>query len=175
MRGLFIGRFQPFHLGHLKALEWILTQVDEVIIAIGSANVALTFKNPFTVGERIEMITRVMRELELINKIYICSVPDTCGEMHTIWPAYLRHWCPKFDVVFTNDPLSQLCLEYANIEYRSIPFFNREKLSGTHIRTLIAKGDPKWRDLVPPQVASYLEEIGGIERIVKLARMEKVI
>ncbi|HDJ89497.1 MAG TPA: nicotinamide-nucleotide adenylyltransferase, partial [Thermoprotei archaeon] len=59
MRGLFIGRFQPFHLGHFYALKWILSKVDEVIIGIGSAQVSYTIKNPFTLGERIEMIWRV--------------------------------------------------------------------------------------------------------------------
>ncbi|NPA23472.1 MAG: nicotinamide-nucleotide adenylyltransferase [Crenarchaeota archaeon] len=175
MRGLFIGRFQPFHLGHLKALEWILNQVEEVTIAIGSANVALTFRNPFTVGERIEMIHRVLKELGLLDRAYICSVPDTCGEMHTIWPAYLRHWCPKFDIVFTNDPLSELCLDYANIKHVGIPFFDRNQLSGTYIRKLMAVKDDRWRELVPRQVERFIDEINGVDRVVKLARIEKII
>ncbi len=175
MRGLFIGRFQPFHLGHLKALEWISRQVDEIIIAIGSANVALTFRNPFTVGERIEMIFRTLRAHKMMDRVYICSVPDTVGEAHTVWPAYLRHWCPKFDIVFTNDPLSELCLDFADIRHEEIPLFDRDNLSGTHIRRLIALRDDRWRELVPRQVEMYIEEIGGIERIVKLAKIEKVI
>ncbi|MCJ7698989.1 adenylyltransferase/cytidyltransferase family protein, partial [Candidatus Bathyarchaeota archaeon] len=36
-RGLYVGRFQPFHLGHLCAVKKILGEVDEVIVAIGSA------------------------------------------------------------------------------------------------------------------------------------------
>ncbi len=175
MRGLFIGRFQPFHLGHLEALKWILNNVDEVIIAIGSANVSLTFKNPFTVGERIEMIMRVVKRENIIDRVYICSVPDTVGDAHTIWPSYLRHWCPKFDIVFTNDPLSQLCLEYANLKYSEIPFFNREKYSGTYIRTLMAHRDDRWRELVPRDVAEFIDEINGVERVVKLAKIEKII
>ncbi|MEM3079801.1 MAG: adenylyltransferase/cytidyltransferase family protein, partial [Thermoproteota archaeon] len=51
-RGLFIGRFQPFHLGHLKAVEYIINRVDEVIIGIGSAQYSHTLENPFTAGER---------------------------------------------------------------------------------------------------------------------------
>ncbi|RLF01945.1 MAG: nicotinamide-nucleotide adenylyltransferase, partial [Thermoprotei archaeon] len=58
-RGLFVGRFQPFHLGHLKALRWILEREDEVIICIGSAQYSHSLRNPFTVGERVEMIWRV--------------------------------------------------------------------------------------------------------------------
>jgi nicotinamide-nucleotide adenylyltransferase len=36
-RGLLIGRFQPFHIGHLKAIEQATSENDEVIIGIGSA------------------------------------------------------------------------------------------------------------------------------------------
>ena len=45
MRGLFVGRFQPVHSGHLKALEYVFEQVEEVIIGIGSAQVSHTLKN----------------------------------------------------------------------------------------------------------------------------------
>ncbi len=174
MRGLFIGRFQPFHLGHLNALKWILEQVDEAIVAIGSANVALTFRNPFTIGERIEMITRALRKEGLLDRVYICSVPDT-DSMHTLWPHYLEHWCPKFDIVYTNDPLSQLCVEYAGIKYSPIPFFDREKYSGTRIRLLMARGDPTWRQLVPQEVAEYLDKIRAEERLRKLAMIESIL
>lgn len=34
-RGLFVGRFQPFHLGHLHVIKELLEKVDELIIAIG--------------------------------------------------------------------------------------------------------------------------------------------
>ncbi|MBP1357507.1 MAG: adenylyltransferase/cytidyltransferase family protein, partial [Sulfolobus sp.] len=36
-RGLYPGRFQPFHLGHLSVIKWALERVNELIILIGSA------------------------------------------------------------------------------------------------------------------------------------------
>jgi len=36
---LFIGKFQPFHKGHLFALRQVLKKFDKVIIGIGSINV----------------------------------------------------------------------------------------------------------------------------------------
>ncbi|MEM2947357.1 MAG: adenylyltransferase/cytidyltransferase family protein, partial [Candidatus Bathyarchaeia archaeon] len=36
-RGLFVGRFQPFHKGHLSVIEDILKEVDELVIVVGSA------------------------------------------------------------------------------------------------------------------------------------------
>ena len=55
-KGIYIGRFSPFHNGHLESIKNILTQVDEVIIVVGSAQLCYQIQNPFTAGERITMI-----------------------------------------------------------------------------------------------------------------------
>ena len=59
-RGLFVGRFQPIHKGHVKAIEDILRKVDELVIVIGSAQYSHRADNPFTVGERITMIRKAL-------------------------------------------------------------------------------------------------------------------
>jgi len=56
MNGLLIGRFQPFHLGHLKALHFALSKVDKLWIGLGSSNKPLQKNNPFSAEERNEMI-----------------------------------------------------------------------------------------------------------------------
>src|SRR3970282_1906733 len=48
MNGLLIGRFQPFHLGHIEALRFALSQVDNLWIGIGSSNKPTEKNNPFT-------------------------------------------------------------------------------------------------------------------------------
>jgi len=45
-RGLFVGRFQPFHKGHLKAMKDILEKVDELVIVVGSSQYSHTMDNP---------------------------------------------------------------------------------------------------------------------------------
>ena len=56
MRGLLIGRFQPFHGGHLEVVRKIRTDrpAASLLIGIGSAEESYTWENPFTAGERIE-------------------------------------------------------------------------------------------------------------------------
>ena len=49
---LFIGRFQPFHKGHLSAVKWIAARSSKVIIAIGSAEKENEPKNTFSEKER---------------------------------------------------------------------------------------------------------------------------
>ena len=48
-----MGRYQPFHLGHLDLAKQILEECDEVIIAITSSQFNYLQKDPFTAGERI--------------------------------------------------------------------------------------------------------------------------
>jgi bifunctional NMN adenylyltransferase/nudix hydrolase len=51
-----IGRFQPFHLAHAAMLSQALALASQVVVVLGSAFQARTPKNPFTWGERAEMI-----------------------------------------------------------------------------------------------------------------------
>ena len=54
--GVFIGRFQPFHLGHERAIAMALEKVDTLLVIVGSANEPRTARNPFTAPERVGMI-----------------------------------------------------------------------------------------------------------------------
>jgi bifunctional NMN adenylyltransferase/nudix hydrolase len=56
---VFIGRFQPLHIGHEKVIREALNKAKEVIIIVGSSFSARTFKNPYTFEERKTMIESV--------------------------------------------------------------------------------------------------------------------
>ena len=53
---VFIGRFQPFHIGHYDVVTQALELSERVILVLGSHNRARDPKNPFTTSERIEII-----------------------------------------------------------------------------------------------------------------------
>lgn len=55
--GVYIGRFQPLHNGHVHVITQALQKYDSLLILIGSAGRARTIKNPFTASER-EVIIR---------------------------------------------------------------------------------------------------------------------
>ena len=55
-KGIFIGRFQPIHQGHIHALGIAASQVDKLYILVGSANACRSIKNPWTYAERRDMI-----------------------------------------------------------------------------------------------------------------------
>ncbi|RLE99121.1 MAG: nicotinamide-nucleotide adenylyltransferase [Thermoprotei archaeon] len=170
-RALFIGRFQPFHYGHLSALKWILEREREVVIAVGSAQYSHSFKNPFTLGERLEMIAAALKEEGLWSRVIPVGVPDTDGR-HSLWVQLVISYSPRFTRVYSNEPLTRMLFEEAGYEVKGIPFFKRELYEGTRIRRLIAQGGD-WEGLVPPAVARLIKEVGGVERLRRLWEMDR--
>ncbi len=61
---VFIGRFQPFHNGHLKVLRAAIDTADHVVLVIGSAANLSTPKNPWGYEERRTMIAGALRPAE---------------------------------------------------------------------------------------------------------------
>ncbi len=55
----FIGRFQPFHLGHAEVINRAINLSKKVIVLVGSANTARTLRNPFSFEERYNFIKSV--------------------------------------------------------------------------------------------------------------------
>ncbi|HIP75282.1 MAG TPA: nicotinamide-nucleotide adenylyltransferase [Thermococcus paralvinellae] len=165
-RGLIVGRFQPVHNGHMKALEFVFSQVDEVIIGIGSAQASHTLKNPFTTSERMEMLIRALEEMEFKKRYYLIPLPDI--NFNAIWATYVVSMVPKFDVVFTGNSLVAQLFREKGYEVIVQPMFKKDILSATEIRKRMIEGKP-WEELVPRSVAEYIKEIKGVERIRMLA------
>jgi len=160
-RALFIGRFQPFHNGHLATAKRILEKHDEVIIGIGSAQYSHTGENPFTAAERFEMIHRAL-DAEGIHNYHIIPIPDT--HVHSVWVGHVLSLIPKFDAVYTNSALVIRLFKERGINVLTLPMIDREDLSGTEVRKRMFN-DGDWEVLVPPAVAAYIQEIDGVQRI----------
>jgi len=168
VRGLLIGRYQPFHRGHLGTVRAIRASAPdaELVIAIGSAEESYTFENPFTASERFEMVVRAVRAAGL-DGIVPVPVPDI--RRHALWVRYLEGLLPPFEVVHTNNPLTRLLFEKAGYRVESPPLIDRARLEGRKIRTLLATGGA-WSARVPPVVAAYLKEVDAPGRLALLRR-----
>lgn len=160
---MFIGRFQPIHMGHVEAIKHILSENDELIIVVGSAQYSHTFDNPFTAGERIEMVRMALEEAGIdLRKVLIIPVPDVGS--HSMWVAHVKSLTPSFQTVYTNNPLvTQLFME-AGYEVKPIEMFRRNELIATRIRKMMVE-DEDWRALVPKSVAQFIDKIDGVKRI----------
>lgn len=161
MRGLLIGRYQPFHKGHLEVLKEVLGKCDELIIGIGSAQESHTLENPFTAGERIEMIRRCLSKKDRGRTIII---PIADINRYAIWVSHVRSQIPPFDVVFTNNPLTKSLFIEKGFKVQPMHIYDREKYSGTEIRRRMMEGD-NWESLVPKQMLSYLRKLDGASRL----------
>ena len=164
MDGLLIGRFQPFHLGHLDAVLFGLAKTENLFICIGSSNKSNERKNPFSAEERREMIVTSI-EPSIADRIKIFDVPDV-GD-HEKWTFEIDKIVPKYDVIFTNDEFTKTLFEKRKISVISVVLKDREKFSGTNIRNLIIE-DKNWRDLVPQGTRNVLDSINAKERLKNL-------
>ena len=165
-----MGRFQPFHLGHLDLVKQILNQCDEVIIAITSSQFNYLEKDPFTAGERIEMIHKTLQTENIdINKCYVLAIENQFNI--ATWASYLKASLPKFDRVFSGNPYVAMLLADSGIKVIDPKFLKRDKYNATHIRELIAtKSD--WENYVPNAVAEIINQINGINRIKTIKKSD---
>ena len=164
MNGLLIGRFQPFHLGHLDAVLFGLARVDNLLIGIGSSNKHNEKKNPFSATERREMILLSL-EPSVISRIKIFNIPDI--DNHEKWTFEIDQIVPKYDIVFTNDEFTKTLFEKREMNVVPVVLKDREKFSGTNVRELIA-GDKNWQDLVPHGTKKVLDMIDAKNRLKNL-------
>jgi nicotinamide-nucleotide adenylyltransferase len=171
MRALYVGRFQPFHLGHLEILKRILAEYHEVIILVGSAQLSHTLENPFTAGERIQMITETIDEEKISKRVYIIPIDDI--NRHSIWVTYVKSLTPSFDTVFSNEPLTIRLFTEAGHTVKQTNLVKRSEWSGTEIRRRILT-DESWEKCVPLPVARIIKEIDGISRIKELSESDKI-
>jgi len=163
VRGLLIGRFQPFHGGHLEVVRKIRSERPSapILIGIGTAEQSYTWENPFTAGERVEMIDRALAEAKVSGAML---VPIADIDRHALWVNYLEALLPTFDRVYTNNPLTRVLFERSGYLVESPPLFDRERFEGARIREQLANGG-EWKTAVPPAVGAYLEEIGAPARL----------
>jgi nicotinamide-nucleotide adenylyltransferase len=166
--GLFVGRFQPFHKGHLATVKFALGKVDQLVIVVGSAQKSHEPKNPFTAGERIRMIKESLdadKEID-IRKIMIIPVPDV--DVHSLWTRQVDVLVPKYDVVLANDPFTLMLFRERGVKTVEAPLVERNEMQATEIRKKMATGE-KWKSLVPAPVAKIIREINGVERVKAIA------
>lgn len=164
--GLFIGRFQPLHNGHVHALKEIFEQEEHVLIVIGSAQASYTPRNPFTASERIMMVQTVLEDLKIpCTRYQVIPVPDIHN--YGLWVDHVRRFVPPFSTVYTGSKTGRQLFSQKKIPVKEVPLFKKPIHSGTEIRRRIVN-DETWEKLVPPKVVQLVKRFDGIKRIKSL-------
>ena len=158
---LFIGRFQPFHTGHLLVLQGMTKLCGKIWIGIGSSQHHHEKENPFTAQERKEMIQRALQAEDLIPlyDINFVELPDETDDV--VWRKNVLEKTGAVDVVWTGNPATQKCFE-GIIPVK--PIKEVPGISSTEIRQMIIDGG-EWKKKVPEDVAMYISEVDGASRI----------
>ncbi len=167
-RALFVGRFQPFHHGHLYALKKLLRKYREVVVVIGSSDDSFSPENPFTCGERLEMIRACFPKADLARLILV-PVPDVND--NRIWVDHVFMHIPAIDAVYSNNQLVKMLFSKHGILVSTIDFYDRGPKEGSLIRRLMADGDRSWTGHVPKNAVDYLDSVEAEARMKKLVRM----
>ena len=139
---------------------------------IGSAQYSHNTNNPFTAGERLVMIRRALKEGNIdYSRVWVVPVPDV--HLHMLWVAALEGYTPKFNGVYSNEPLTRRLFMEAGYKVKSIRFFERKDYNSTLVREKMVQDD-SWTSLVPKSVAEFITEIDGVNRLRDLNRTDKV-
>ena len=160
MKGLFVGRFQPFHLGHLKAIEWILERCEKVTVVIGSSLESSTQRNPFTLEERKEMIEKSLEKEGVAKEKYeIIWIPDVfnCDR----WVKSILGKA-EFNVVFTRSLWVKHCFDLFEITVKEHPMF--DPYSARKIRRMM-KEEEDWESLLPSGSNEAIKQIDIKKRL----------
>ncbi len=161
---LFIGRFQPFHRGHLMVVQGMRKVCGRIIIGVGSVHAPESAADPFNVQERHEMISAALLDAD-IPDADIYDIPDI--EHDQEWVDHVVKITGPIDTVWTgNDQVEKLFVEKGiNVQkIKEVP-----GISSTEIRARLLNGDD-WRELVPDGVASVLSKIAAMDRMRTLAK-----
>lgn len=160
-RALVIGRYQPAHNGHISIFEQMNQNpnVDEMVVGVGSSQYGSPkyLNNPFDLQTRIQMISAATKGMK---PSHIVPIPDIYNT--STWARHVESLCPKFDVVYTRNPLVKSLFEQRG--YEVIEPEVRVDVSATLIRQRMISGG-NWQEFVPPTIRQILEEIRGSERL----------
>lgn len=164
---LFVGRFQPFHNGHLDAIKKILKVEDRIVIVIGSAEENNEPANPFTAGERFQMIEAALGA-EGIERDRFVIIPVRNIKNFMLWTAHVEQYIPPIYKVYTGSQIvRELYESYGKYEVAHLDF--NFDVHGTSIREKMLKDDSTWEKDVHPKVLELIKKWRGVERLKMIA------
>jgi bifunctional NMN adenylyltransferase/nudix hydrolase len=161
---VYIGRFQPFHLGHLATLNHGLSIADKVVVAIGSARSSRSVKNPFTWEERMWMIKRSAGDqsdrVECVPvRDHFYSDTQWVSELQSVLTPHVSWGDSTALVGAYKDDSSYYLTMFPQWSFKPPPGNDHVLLNATNIRESFFGGFDKWMAQVPPEVRELATEL----------------
>ncbi len=163
MIGLYAGRFQPFHLGHLGAIRHVMSECDDVYVLICSKQGAnpLDDKNPFTFEERRQMmqLSNVFDNDEDMFRLHFRHICDQTSDEE--WARVIEKETKDGEkVCYTNNPRTQDAFQAHGYNVKNIPV-QQNGINASLIRKLIIRNE-KWEHLVPDGTEQVIEDVRNV-------------
>ena len=157
---LLIGRFQPFHFGHLYLIKKALSVSDRLFIGIGSSN-RTDVKNPLNWRVRKKMLKKVIDKEKLNGKIKeIIPLKDFFNDEK--WLNNVVKKTGGFDVVVGNNNWVNRIMKNGGKKIMRVPYYKRYLYEGEKIRRLMNEGK-RWESRVPKYLVEEInKELGKI-------------
>lgn len=158
--GIFIGRFQPVHQGHIHALGIAASQVQKLYILVGSANQCRSIRNPWTFEERKQMLALKLHA-ERITNYEIIPINDY-RYSNTQWMSDVRATIEHFNmgspILFGHMKEGNDYLKwFPELKFKSIEA--QYQINATQIRTeMFETNDPLMPETVRGDYAFYQKE-----------------
>lgn len=142
---VFIGRFQPFHLGHAAVVDTALERSDKLIMLLGSSHQPRSLRNPWTFAERDsiirasyseqhnhKIITAPLMDVMYNDELWVKNIQET---VHGLVTAHFAepHRKPRIGLIGHNKDHTSY---YLNLfpQWGSVAVDNLEILDATNIR-----------------------------------------
>lgn len=90
--GVFIGCFQPFHIGHKTVIDAMIKEVDIPIVIIGSSDLSPSVLNPFSYSLRYTMLKEMYPNL-------IIMTADDYKYQDGVWIGRIKQLISTFEYV----------------------------------------------------------------------------
>ena len=165
--GMILGRFQPFHLEHLRYFQLVWEQSERVIVGITNPDPSTIVadessnhrhrpeENPLTFIERLAMIQDTLRDAGYpLERILIVPIPIHHPDR---WQYYIPDGTVIFVVAYSPwERKKAERLRSAGFEVVLVDHLEKG-ISGQQVRSLL-RSNGNWEKLVPPAVARFLKQ-----------------
>ncbi len=168
--GVVIGRFQPFHRGHIALVKEIVRRQKKIIIVIGSKQYSRVPENPFTFEERIRMVRKTIQGYKIpAQNVEIVTIEDKHDAPK--WTDEVCALLPQNAVVYSNSEWIRELFRSRGYCLGDIVKFHFDEFNGTAIRSKLYAGQD-WQRYVPygtKQVIEGLIQRGLIDTLMQVS------
>ena len=158
--GIFIGRFQPVHEGHVHSIGLAASQVQKLYILVGSANQCRSIRNPWTFQERKQMLALKLHSQRITN--YEILPLNDHRYSNTQWMSEVRatieHYGMGSPILFGHMKEGNDYLKwFPELKFKSIEA--QYSINATQVRErMFVENDPFMPDTVQDDYAFYQKE-----------------